>query len=52
VNLADVAPPATTAFAPVAVLCGGLVCLFLVSAVLLAVVLYRRSRRQPPADVS
>jgi len=53
VILADVAPVSSTPFGyPLLVLCSCLGCLLLVSGAALAVVLYRRSRRQPPGGVS
>jgi hypothetical protein len=52
VIFADVAPASSTPFGPVVLLCAGLVCLFAVSGIALAVVLYRRSRRKPPGDVA
>jgi hypothetical protein len=52
VTLADVAPSSSTPFGPLVLLCGGLVCLFLISGIALSVVLYQRSRRKPPGDVA
>ena len=45
-NLADAAPNPTYALGGLA--CAGLVCLMIVSGVVLAIVLYRRSRRGTP----
>jgi hypothetical protein len=45
-NLADAAPPPEYTLGAVA--CAGLACLFVVSAIVLTVVLVRRSRRGKP----
>jgi hypothetical protein len=52
VILAAATAATRTPFGPLVLLCTGLVCLFLVSGIALAVVLYRQSRRRPPDDVS
>jgi hypothetical protein len=39
-------------FALAAVACAGLVCLLLVSGLVLAILLYRRSRKKDPGDVA
>ena len=51
--LADAAPQSATPFGSSLLLfCSCLVCLLVVSGIVLAVVLFRRSRRKPPGGVS
>ena len=50
-NHADVVNP-SSGLVTGGLFCAGLFCLLVVSAIALTVVLYRRSRRTPPGDVS